>query len=207
MFASHSMSVYHSIRSTAQLANSVDETVDSDGMVLVDINSTADESTDIVQPELNRASGQVHFRSFLFPSLLLSLSLPTSPSKSLSFPFSVSLSLLSLSPTLLLSPSFSHFFQHISNQNSFSFPLPQTTRRVSRIQNHVNHLTAQQVKQVVALKHSQKLHDKKNRQQMCRNAMERGNKVREANCKGGRQKRSDMTHCKVISRANNNRKC
>lgn len=83
----------------------------------------------------------------------------------------------------------------------------QTTRRVSRMQSHVNHLTAQQVKQVFALKHSQKLHDKKNRQQMCRNAMERGNKVREANCKGGRQKRSDMTHCKVISRANNNRKC
>lgn len=94
----------------------------------------------------------------------------------------------------------------MSNLNC-SHKLAQTTRRVSRIQNHVNHLTAQQVKQVVALKHSQRLHDKKNRQQMCRNAMERSNKVREANCKGGRQKRSDMTHCKVISRANNNRKC
>lgn len=93
----------------------------------------------------------------------------------------------------------------MSNLNLFS--QNKTTRRVSRIQNHVNHLTAQQVKQVVALKHSQRLHDKKNRQQMCRNAMERSNKVREANCKGGRQKRSDMTHCKVISRANNNRKC
>lgn len=90
---------------------------------------------------------------------------------------------------------------------SNSFYFAQTTRRVFRNQNHVNNLTAQQVKQVVALKHSQKMHDKKIRQQMCRNAMERGNKVREANCKGGRQKRSDMTHCKVISRANNNRKC
>lgn len=77
----------------------------------------------------------------------------------------------------------------------------------NRVEGHGNHLTAQQVKQVIALKHSQKAHEKKNRQQMCRNAMERGNKVREVNSKGGRQKRSDMTHCKVISRANNNRKC
>lgn len=53
------MSVYHSIRSSAQLDNSVDETVDADGMVLVDINSTGDESAEIVQSELNRASGQV----------------------------------------------------------------------------------------------------------------------------------------------------
>lgn len=72
---------------------------------------------------------------------------------------------------------------------------------------HVDHMTVQQVKQVVALKHSQKVNEKRNRQQMCRNAIERNNKVREVNCKGGRQKRSDMTHCKVISRANNNRKC
>lgn len=77
----------------------------------------------------------------------------------------------------------------------------------NRAESHANHLTAQQVKQVIALKHSQKAHDKKSRQQMCRNAIERGNKVREVNGKGGRQKRSDMTHCKVISRANNNRKC
>lgn len=77
----------------------------------------------------------------------------------------------------------------------------------NRVDNHGSHLTAQQVKQVIALKHSQKAHDKKSRQQMCRNAMERGNKVREVNSKGGRQKRSDMTHCKIISRANNNRKC
>lgn len=76
----------------------------------------------------------------------------------------------------------------------------------NRAENHANQLTAQQVKQV-ALKHSQKAHEKKSRQQMCRNAIERGNKVREVNSKGGRQKRSDMTHCKVISRANNNRKC
>lgn len=40
-----------------------------------------------------------------------------------------------------------------------------------------------------------------------RNALERSNKVREVNSKGGRQKRSDMNHSKVISRANNNRKC
>lgn len=74
--------------------------------------------------------------------------------------------------------------------------------------NHAEeHMTAQQVKQAIAVKNSQKAHDKKNRQQMCRNAIERGNKVREVNGKGGRQKRSDMTHCKVISRANNNRKC
>lgn len=77
----------------------------------------------------------------------------------------------------------------------------------NRAENHAHHLTAQQVKQVIALKHSQKAHEKKSRQQMCRNAMERGNKVREVNNKGGRQKRSDMTHCKIISRANNNRKC
>lgn len=77
----------------------------------------------------------------------------------------------------------------------------------NRVENHANHLTAQQVKQVIALKHSQKAHEKKNRQQMSMRAMERGNKVREVNSKGGRQKRSDMTHCKVISRANNNRKC
>lgn len=57
----HSMSVYHSIRSSTQLENSVDETVDQDGMVLVDINSTEDEPTEIIQPELNRASGQVNF--------------------------------------------------------------------------------------------------------------------------------------------------
>lgn len=83
------------------------------------------------------------------------------------------------------------------------------TARVARAraEHHVDHLTVQQVKQVVALKQSQKVHEKKNRQQMCRNAIERNNKVREVNCKGGRQKRSDMTHCKVISRANNNRKC
>lgn len=84
----------------------------------------------------------------------------------------------------------------------------QTTRAVrNRAENHVNNLTTQQLKQVVAMKQSQKSHEKKNRQQICRNAIERGNKVREVNGKGGRQKRSDMTHCKVISRANNNRKC
>lgn len=77
----------------------------------------------------------------------------------------------------------------------------------NRADNHAHQLTAQQVKQVIALKHSQKAHEKKSRQQMCRNAMDRGNKVREVNGKGGRQKRSDMTHCKIISRANNNRKC
>lgn len=53
------MSVYHSIRSSAQLDNSVDETVDQDGMVLVDINSVDNEPTEIIQTELNRASGQV----------------------------------------------------------------------------------------------------------------------------------------------------
>ena len=77
----------------------------------------------------------------------------------------------------------------------------------SRAETHVEHITTQQVKQVIAMKQSQKSHEKKNRQQFCRNAIERGNKVREVNSKGGRQKRSDMTHCKVISRANNNRKC
>lgn len=84
----------------------------------------------------------------------------------------------------------------------------QTTRIArGRAEHHVNNLTAQQMKQVIAMKQSQKSHEKKNRQQMCRNAIERGNKVREVNGKGGRQKRSDMNHCKVISRANNNRKC
>lgn len=84
--------------------------------------------------------------------------------------------------------------------------MPSLTGR-NRAENRANSMTRQQVKQVVALKHSQKAHERKNRQQMCRNAMERGNKVREVNSKGGRQKRSDMTHCKIISRANNNRKC
>jgi len=83
------------------------------------------------------------------------------------------------------------------------------TARVARARSdhHVDHMTVQQVKQVVALKQSQKEKEKRNRQQMCRNAIERNNKVREVNCKGGRQKRSDMNHCKVLSRANNNRKC
>lgn len=72
---------------------------------------------------------------------------------------------------------------------------------------HVDHMTVQQVKQVVTLKQSQKMNEKRNRQQMCRNAIERNNKVREVNSKGGRQKRSDMNHSKVGSRANNNRKC
>lgn len=76
--------------------------------------------------------------------------------------------------------------------------------RVARTRNDVDLLTEPQVKQV-ALKHTRR--NDKNGRQMCRNAMERNNKVREVNNKGGRQKRNDMTHFKVISRANNNRKC
>lgn len=76
-----------------------------------------------------------------------------------------------------------------------------------RAEDHVGHMTVQQVKQAISVKHSQKAHERKTRQQIARNAIERSNKVREVNGKGGRQKRSDMTHCKVISRANNNRKC
>lgn len=45
------------------------------------------------------------------------------------------------------------------------------------------------------------------RQEMCRSAIERNNRSREVSSKNGRQRRSDMTHCKTISRANNNRKC
>lgn len=61
------MSVYHSIRSSIQLVNSVDETtIDQDGMVLVDINSGENEPTEIVQSELNRVSGQVDLHIFLF---------------------------------------------------------------------------------------------------------------------------------------------
>lgn len=89
--------------------------------------------------------------------------------------------------------------------NPVTFIFLKQTAPVPRARNH--HVDAvQQVKQV-ALKQSQKMNEKRNRQQMCRNAIERNNKVREVNCKGGRQKRSDMTHSKVISRANNNRKC
>lgn len=79
--------------------------------------------------------------------------------------------------------------------------------RIARTRNEIaiDALTQPQVKQVV-LKHARRSNDK-NARQMCRNAMERNNKVREVNNKGGRQKRNDMTHCKVISRANNNRKC
>lgn len=53
------MSVYHSIRSSTQLDS--DETIDQDGMVLVDINSPESEPTEIIQPELNRALGQVPY--------------------------------------------------------------------------------------------------------------------------------------------------
>lgn len=79
--------------------------------------------------------------------------------------------------------------------------------RVARNRNDavLDALAQPQVKQAVS-KHSRRGYDK-NARQLCRNAMERNNKVREVNNKGGRQKRNDMTHCKVISRANNNRKC
>lgn len=49
-------------------------------------------------------------------------------------------------------------------------------------------------------------HDRKLRQNICRNALDRSNKVREVNTKRGSQKRKDMNHSKVLSRATNNRK-
>lgn len=85
---------------------------------------------------------------------------------------------------------------------------PTHTIRVGRNRTeHVDNIDAQQVEQYLLRKSFQKCHDRKTRQSLARTALERSNKVREVNSKGGRQKRSDMNHCKVISRANNNRKC
>lgn len=78
--------------------------------------------------------------------------------------------------------------------------------RTNRAENHAHQLTAQQVKQVIHTKHSQREEKKKIRSQMCRNALDRANKVRESNGKG-RSKRTEIYQPKFISRANNNRKC
>lgn len=67
-------------------------------------------------------------------------------------------------------------------------------------------LGSQQIKEHLLVKNSQKNHDRKSRQNICRNALDRGNKVREVNTKRGSQKRKDMNHSKVLNRATNNRK-
>ncbi|XP_064542748.1 alpha-protein kinase 1 isoform X1 [Drosophila montana] len=66
---------------------------------------------------------------------------------------------------------------------------------------------AEKLKQQTLARQSQKSHNKKQRQQLCRSAMKRANKVRDIQAKGQRSRRSDMQHCKLLSGANNNRKC
>lgn len=78
---------------------------------------------------------------------------------------------------------------------------------VHRNMNRVEHLTKQQFKENLLLRNSQKVQENKERQNNCSRAIKRANKVREINSKGRRQRRSDQQHCKIISGANNNRKC
>lgn len=82
-----------------------------------------------------------------------------------------------------------------------------TIRVVPRRAERIETLTNQQVKQGSLCRNAQKVHEKKARQVLCRGALKRGNKVRDFNSKGGRPRRSDMQHCKILSGANNNRKC
>ncbi|XP_030385013.1 uncharacterized protein LOC115632138 isoform X1 [Scaptodrosophila lebanonensis] len=64
---------------------------------------------------------------------------------------------------------------------------------------------AAELKQQVLARQSQKSNKKDQHQQLCRSALSRTNKVRDP--KANRHRRSDMQHFKVISGANNNRKC
>ncbi|XP_034480569.1 uncharacterized protein LOC117786424 isoform X2 [Drosophila innubila] len=66
---------------------------------------------------------------------------------------------------------------------------------------------AAELKQQTLARHSQKSNNKKQHQQLCRSAIKRANKVRDIQAKGQRPRRSDMQHCKLVSGANNNRKC
>ncbi|XP_030560782.1 uncharacterized protein LOC115762621 isoform X2 [Drosophila novamexicana] len=66
---------------------------------------------------------------------------------------------------------------------------------------------AEKLKQQTLARQSQKSLGKQQHQQLCRSAMKRANKVREFQAKGQRPRRSDMQHCKLLSGANNNRKC
>ncbi|XP_017864085.1 PREDICTED: hormone receptor 4 isoform X2 [Drosophila arizonae] len=66
---------------------------------------------------------------------------------------------------------------------------------------------AAELKQQTLARQSQKSHNKKQHQQLCRSAIKRANKVRDFQAKGQRPRRSDMQHCKLVSGANNNRKC
>ncbi|XP_017844274.1 uncharacterized protein LOC108600942 isoform X2 [Drosophila busckii] len=66
---------------------------------------------------------------------------------------------------------------------------------------------AAELKQQTLARQSQKSNTKKQQQQLGRSAIKRGNKVRDAQAKGQRPRRSDMQHCKLVSGANNNRKC
>ncbi|KAJ6640515.1 JNK-interacting protein 1 [Pseudolycoriella hygida] len=75
---------------------------------------------------------------------------------------------------------------------------PAHTVRVGRNRAERNErLVNQQIKEYLLVKNSQKQnHDHKSRQNICRNALDRGNKVREVHAKRGSQKRKDMNHCK-----------
>ncbi|XP_055913564.1 tumor protein p53-inducible nuclear protein 1 [Eupeodes corollae] len=77
--------------------------------------------------------------------------------------------------------------------------------RVAR--NRVERLNPTQCKMEYLTRSAQKVHDKKDRQTICRGAIKRSNKVREYNSKSNRQRRSDLQHSKISSGANNNRKC
>ncbi|XP_030385867.1 uncharacterized protein LOC115632758 isoform X2 [Scaptodrosophila lebanonensis] len=70
---------------------------------------------------------------------------------------------------------------------------------------HYDRHAEAQLKQQTLVRHGQKSNNKKQHQQLCRSAMNRSNKVRDL--KANRQRRSDMQHFKVLSGANNNRKC
>ncbi|XP_037933829.1 uncharacterized protein LOC119668408 [Teleopsis dalmanni] len=67
--------------------------------------------------------------------------------------------------------------------------------------------THAQLKQELCARSAQKQNIKKERQNICRGAIKRANKVREVQSKGNRQRRSDMQGYRVNSGANNNRKC
>lgn len=69
------------------------------------------------------------------------------------------------------------------------------------------HVTDEQTKQIVLARNGQKVSENISRQSFCRGALERANKIRELNSKGGKQKRSNMYSSRLSSRSNNNRKC
>ncbi|XP_034658181.1 ras-interacting protein RIP3 isoform X1 [Drosophila subobscura] len=66
---------------------------------------------------------------------------------------------------------------------------------------------AAQLKQETLARQGQKSNNKKQHQQLCRSAIKRSNKVRDFQAKSHRPRRSEMQHCKLVSGANNNRKC